>query len=49
MQKRGFVASTHDETIANLYRNLGADEATTLLSDPDRIFHLYDMVEEEAA
>lgn len=42
----GFVADTHDQTTANLYRNLGAHQCASDFGQPERLFDLYGLIEE---
>ena len=43
----GFAGKTHDETVENLYRNLGADQCAADFADPVRILETYGLIEEE--
>lgn len=43
-QKALFKSDTHDKTIENLYRNLGADEALGFLADPIQLMSNYEVI-----
>ena len=41
-----FVGATHDKTIENLYRNLGAEEAAKFLTHPMHVLENYGIIRE---